>query len=119
MLPSRYIQPLSVGASYDRPTLARLWGHAGHQAFSRGVFTPVNTNLIFLFVTREKQSCLTQYQDFLDGDLLFWEALFQSGRYGTPDTLGGRARGSVASEDAIRITEHNALGRLPPTDSGQ
>lgn len=69
----RYIQPITVGSVYDRPTLARLWGHSGYQAFSRGVFTPANTNLIFLFVTREKQSCLMQYQDFLDGDLLFWE----------------------------------------------
>ena len=126
LLPSRYIQPLSVGASYDRPMLARIWGHAGHQAFSRGVFTPVNTNLIFLFVTREKQSCLTQYQDFLDGDLLFWEGesghgsdqriadasvngdeihLFYRVRHHTPFTYHGKAVLASNSSHANRPTE--------------
>lgn len=68
-----YTSGLHVGHFYDRPMLARVWGLGGHQAISRGVFTPTGTNLIFLFVTHEKQACLTQYNDFLDGDLLFWE----------------------------------------------
>ena len=64
---------LTVGASYDRPELARLWGMAGIQGLGRGVFTPRGTNLIVLFVTQDKQQCLTQYKDFLADDLLFWE----------------------------------------------
>jgi len=44
-----------------------------HQSFSRGVFTPSKQNLIILFVTKVKQECLTQYQDFIQDDLLFWE----------------------------------------------
>jgi hypothetical protein len=64
---------IHFGRSYDRPELARLWGYSSFQAFSRGVFTPKNSNLIILFVTREKQKCLTQYRDFLSDDLLFWE----------------------------------------------
>lgn len=64
---------LRVGADYDRPTLARLWGISGFQALSRGVYTPAGRNLIILFVTHQKQDCLTQYNDFLLDDLLFWE----------------------------------------------
>lgn len=68
-----YVSPLKIGDVYDRPILASLWGLAGHQAISRGVFTPSRTNLIFLFVTRIKQTCLTQYRDFLCDDVLQWE----------------------------------------------
>lgn len=70
---SHFTEPLAIGKSYDRPGLARLWGLAGHQAFSRGVYTPAGQKVIFLFVTREKQDCLTQYRDFLQDDILFWE----------------------------------------------
>lgn len=68
-----YLAHLRIGEAYERPKLASLWGLAGFQAISRGVFTPVKTNLIFLFVTRVKQSCLTQYQDFLCDGILQWE----------------------------------------------
>ncbi|ETZ21794.1 hypothetical protein N824_26520 [Pedobacter sp. V48] len=44
-----------VGDSYDRPTLAQLWGYQSHQAISRGVVTPVNSKTIVLFVTKDKQ----------------------------------------------------------------
>jgi len=64
---------LKISQAYTRPELTRLWGLGGFQAISRGVYTPVNQKIIFLFVTRNKQSCLTQYKDYLDGDLLFWE----------------------------------------------
>lgn len=64
---------LSIGQGYDRPTLARLWGLGGSEAISRGVFTPAGRNLIILFVTREKQQCLTQYVDFLEEDILVWD----------------------------------------------
>lgn len=66
-------ETLNVGKAYERPELAQLWGLAGFQAISRGVYTPTGQRTIFLFVTRVKQDCLTQYRDFLDGDLLFWE----------------------------------------------
>ena len=53
--------------------LAELWGLGGFQALSRGVYTPAGQKCIILFVTRQKQGCLTQYNDFLADDLLFWE----------------------------------------------
>lgn len=68
-----YISPLRIGDAYDRPRLAQYWGLGGFQAISRGVYTPAGTNLIFLFVTRVKQRCLTPYQDFLHGEVLQWE----------------------------------------------
>lgn len=64
---------LEIGKAYERPELVRLWGLGGFQAISRGVYAPRGQNAIFLFVTREKQDCLTQYNDFMEGDLLFWE----------------------------------------------
>lgn len=111
------VQPeiLTVGASYDRPALARLWGMAGYQGLGRGVFTPRSTNLIILFVTREKQQCLTQYKDFLTDDLLFWEG---------EDGHGNDERIAHASENGDEIhlfyreRHHTAFsyqGRLIPT----
>lgn len=64
---------LIIGQEYERRFLAELWGYKGFQAISRGVVTPAKTNYIILFVTKEKQAALTQYNDYLDGDLLHWE----------------------------------------------
>jgi putative restriction endonuclease len=64
---------LQIGNLYTRPQLAQLWGYKGYEALSRGVVTPAGHDDIILFVTREKQRQLTQYQDFLNGDRLHWE----------------------------------------------
>jgi putative restriction endonuclease len=64
---------LRIGREYDRPGLAELWGYERFQAISRGVVTPAGTNYIIFFVTKEKQSSLTQYTDYLDGQTLHWE----------------------------------------------
>ena len=64
---------LKINQAYTRPTLTHLWGLGGIQAINSGVYTPAKQRVIFLFVTRNKQSCLQQYNDYLDGDLLFWE----------------------------------------------
>jgi putative restriction endonuclease len=70
---SRFLDPLEVGKRYDRKILAKLWGLRGYQAIGRGVFTPQSAGLIFLFVTREREGWMTPYNNFLDGDLLFWD----------------------------------------------
>lgn len=62
-----------LGQEYDRPTLARLWGYKSFNAFSKGVFTPRDQRVLVLFVTKEKQKSLTQYEEHIDQDLLFWE----------------------------------------------
>ena len=84
-----YLSPLKIGEEYDRPELAPLWGLAGYQAISRGVFTPARTNLIFLFVTRIKQSCLTQYRDFLCENVLQWEG---EERHANDDRIANASR---------------------------
>ena len=64
---------LKIGQTYERPFLAELWGYKAFQAISRGVVTPSGTNYIILFVTKEKQEVFTQYNDYLDGSMLYWE----------------------------------------------
>lgn len=59
-----------IGREYDRPELAKKWGYQSYQAIAKGVVTPRNTPFIILFITKEKQSFLPQYQDaFADGVL--------------------------------------------------
>lgn len=65
--------PLEFGQSYERKFLAKLWGYKGHQAIDRGVLTPAGTKYIILFVTKIKQKTSTQYNDYIDGNMLFWE----------------------------------------------
>jgi hypothetical protein len=64
---------LTIGQKYARPMQAARWGYASHHAISRGVVTPQAENVILLFVTRIKQEALTQYLDYISGELLFWE----------------------------------------------
>jgi putative restriction endonuclease len=64
---------LEFGQSYDRKFLSQLWGYKGHQAIDRGVITPAGTNYIILFVTKIKERSSTQYNDYIDGEFLFWE----------------------------------------------
>lgn len=67
------LDALEIGHLYTRPQLAKLWGYESFHAIARGVLTPKGAGAIVLFVTREKQESLTQYQDFLSGDRLHWE----------------------------------------------
>lgn len=64
---------LRIGLEYERPQLAERWGYASHHAISRGVVTPAGSRYIVLFVTKEKQESLTQYRDYIEGDVLHWE----------------------------------------------
>jgi putative restriction endonuclease len=75
---------LEPGRLYTRPQLAELWGYESFHAISRGVVTPRESDVIILFVTREKQASLTQYQDFLNGDRLHWEG---EKRHGSDDRI--------------------------------
>lgn len=66
-------EALFIGNKYDRPTLAKLWGYKSFNAISRGVFSPQGMNVLIFFITKEKQEALTQYEDHIDSDILFWE----------------------------------------------
>jgi hypothetical protein len=67
------LDTLQIGREYGRPSLVTLWDYQSFQAISKGVVTPSDTNYIILFVTKSKQIALQQYNDFIDGNLLFWE----------------------------------------------
>lgn len=75
---------LTVGAKYERPQLAELWGYKSHHAISRGVITPADTRFVILFVTKEKQDGILQYRDLLEGDILHWEG---EERHGSDDRI--------------------------------
>lgn len=64
---------LKFGQTYERPFLAKLWGYQSFHAISKGVITPAGTQYIIFFVTKDKQETLTQYNDYIDGNMLFWE----------------------------------------------
>jgi hypothetical protein len=67
------VDALQLGQRYSRRELAALWRYRSWQAIARGVVTPRGQPLIVLFVTRMKQRSLPQYDDHIEGDLLFWE----------------------------------------------
>ena len=64
---------LEIGKEYDRNELAERWGYKSFHPLSRGVVTPSGEKELILFVTKDKQSVLTQYNDYIDSNLLFWE----------------------------------------------
>jgi hypothetical protein len=97
---------LTIGARYTRPDLAERWGYASHSAISRGVVTPKGDNVIILFVTRVKQVALTQYVDYLSGDLLFWEG---QEKHGTDDRIIGAAKAGDAIHLFYREVHHTAF----------
>jgi 5-methylcytosine-specific restriction protein A len=66
-------EKLILGEEYSRKVLAPLWGYKDWHPLGKGVFTPAKDNKIVLFVTREKQAALTQYEDHFEGDLLHME----------------------------------------------
>ncbi|MFB5762937.1 HNH endonuclease [Paenibacillus medicaginis] len=68
------MESLEIGAEYVRDTLAPLLGYKSRQAISRGIVTPVDENIIILFVTKIKQKSDTQYHDyFIEEGLLHME----------------------------------------------
>lgn len=61
---------LIPGEEYGRKELAALWGYQDWHAIGRGIVTPSGGDKVILFVTKEKQAALTQYQDHFVGDQL-------------------------------------------------
>lgn len=63
---------LTEGAIYSREDLIQMFNIVD-STVKTGVFRPKGSRSIWLFVTRDKTSDRTQYEDLLDGDLLHWE----------------------------------------------
>jgi hypothetical protein len=104
---------IKVGSQWDRPALAKLWGYESFHAIAKGAVTPRNDNKVILFITEEKQTSATQYEDSLTGNVLRIEGendhrsdrrmieaeengdeihLFHRQRHHTPFTYLGRLR---------------------------
>lgn len=64
---------LRIGEGYTREQLAEMWGIAGREAITKGVFCPARDKKILLFVTQVKRSDLDQYHDHIEGESLYWE----------------------------------------------
>ena len=63
---------LQVGELYSRKDISSLFG-IGVEGFSRGLFKSKSHKSIWIFVTRDKTSDRTPYDDNLVGDLLYWD----------------------------------------------
>ena len=68
-----YFEQIIIGAEYDRNSLAKFWDYAGPQGIQRGIFTPSQDPYIILFVTKNKDSHQTQYQDEMIGSILIMD----------------------------------------------
>ena len=64
---------IGVGGEYSRSELAEIWGYESFHPLARGVVTPREDNKIILFVTEEQPDFQQQYEDALEGNLLYWE----------------------------------------------
>jgi hypothetical protein len=63
---------LRVGHVYTRNDLARTF-QITDATLKTGIFQPDGTRSIWIFVTEQKTPDRTQYKDYLDGDLLYWQ----------------------------------------------
>jgi putative restriction endonuclease len=90
-MPIRF-DALKIGQAYTREFLAETWGYNGPQGLRRGVFLPKDRQAILLFVTKTKTSSMTPYNDFIDGNFLFWEGEEQHGS--DKRIIGAQANGT-------------------------
>src|SRR5258708_26933431 len=61
---------VKVGKYYDRQDLREKF-KINDATINTGIFRPKDHNSIWLFITQEKSSNMTQYHDRLDGDALY------------------------------------------------
>lgn len=107
---------LVFGQCYERPFLAKLWGYQSFHALSKGVVTPTNTKFIILFVTKDKQQALPQYNDYIDGNLLFWEG---EDKHSSDKRIANANINNDEIHLFYRHTHHTPFiyfGRITPTD---
>lgn len=65
-------QQLEAGKVYTRDDLRNLF-HITASSLNTGIFKPANLNSVWLFVTEHKTPDRTQYEDLLDGDVLYMD----------------------------------------------
>ena len=62
---------LTLGQQYTSKELAKIWGYEDYHALIRGVVTEKGSNVIVLFITKNKAKGSTPYEDQIDGDILY------------------------------------------------
>jgi len=63
---------LTIGSTYTREQLRELFNIKDATIYT-GVFQQAGHSSIWLFVTEHKTPDRTQYSDFLEGDVLYWD----------------------------------------------
>lgn len=78
------INLLKMNQTYTAKQLAGLWGYKSHHALVKGVFHPKNSNIIILFVTKQRQPGTTQFKNELRGNIIKIEG---ADKHGTDQLL--------------------------------
>lgn len=61
---------LTLNQTYTAKELAALWGYKSHHALVKGVFHPKGSDILILFVTKERQPGSTQFKNELRGNMI-------------------------------------------------
>lgn len=75
---------LIINHTYTAKELASLWGYKSHHALVKGVFHPKGTQILILFVTKERQPGSTQFKNELRGNIIKIEG---ADKHGTDQLL--------------------------------
>ena len=75
---------LTLNQTYTAKQLASLWGYKSHHALVKGVFHPKGSDILILFVTKERQPGSTQFKNELRGNMIKIEG---ADKHGTDQLL--------------------------------
>lgn len=75
---------LKVNQTYTAKQLASLWGYKSHHALVKGVFHPKDSDILILFVTKQRQPGSTQFKNELRGNIIKIEG---ADKHGTDQLL--------------------------------
>lgn len=75
---------LKMNHTYTAKQLAGIWGYKSHHALVKGVFHPKNSDIIVLFVTKQRQPGTPQFKNELRGNILKIEG---ADKHGTDQLL--------------------------------
>jgi hypothetical protein len=78
------ISQLQVNQTYTAKQLASLWGYKSHHALVKGVFHPKGSDIIILFVTKQRHPGSTQFKNELRGNIIKIEG---ADKHGTDQLL--------------------------------
>lgn len=78
------ISQLEINQTYTAKQLANLWGYKSHHALVKGVFHPKDTDILILFVTKNRQPGSAQFKNELRGNIIKIEG---ADKHGTDQLL--------------------------------